>query len=123
MKARSRGANQPATTGDSDVESIDAPPWADQFEEVGMRIVSYNLGMDQQMLQGKPWVKHGTKLAKLLKEFVHVSKAEVVCLSEMGGFRAGLNKTKIQMDSMLRQAVGQGNSIVRGSFCDVLQPS
>ena len=78
MKARSRGANQPAATEDSDVEAIDAPPWADQFEVAGMRIVSFNLGMDQGMLAEKPFIKHGTKLGKLLKEFLHVSKAEFV---------------------------------------------
>ena len=81
-----------------------------------MRIISYNLGMAQRMLQGKPWEKHGTKLDKLLKEFTHVSKAEIVCLSELGGFRGGLSYAKIRMDSMLRQASGQGNSIVRGNF-------
>ena len=53
MKARSRGANQPAATEDSDVEAIDAPPWADQCK---------------------------TKLRKLLKEFVHVAVSVFLCV-------------------------------------------
>ena len=69
MKARSRGANQPAATEDSDVEAIDAPPRADQFEVAGTRVLSCKLGMDQ-----------GTKLRKLLKEFVHVAVSVFLCV-------------------------------------------
>ena len=106
----------PEAASESDVEEIEEPHWAKEYDLAPFRFMSYNVGIDQGMLQDRPWSKHGTKLGRLLKHFVNVSKQEIVCLSELGGHRAGLNKTNKDLDSLLKQAVNRGECIVEGAF-------
>ena len=96
---RQDGASQPVSGRQAWPKALpkalpenDMPQWGleQNYEMTSVNIVSFNVGIDQQMLLSqKSWNKHGQKLASVVNQFFYAEKGDIVCLSELGGAQTG----------------------------------
>ena len=94
------------------------PVAGDAPECVGVRVVSFNFGMPQTMLESsRQWNnKHVFKFRDLLNALGPTTSADFVFCSEVGDARKGFHHTSIDVGHIVSDAVANADFSTRGAY-------
>ena len=87
---------------------------------VRMKLISYNFGMQQEMLTStKQWNKHTRNLCRVLSKFGEGSKGDIICGCEMGGHEKGFAASAADLGNVVKVALPGAKKETQGAYAVV----
>ena len=87
-----------------------------------VNVVSFNFGIDQNMLKGKNWLYHERKLRGLLQKFRLLHHGAFIFGCELGGHREGMADADVDFQNIVSNALTDAQSATHGAYA-VVYPS
>ena len=88
---------------------------------VGIRVVSFNMGMPQSMLNSKRrWrSEHVFKIRDVLTKLGHGASSDLVLCSEVGDMRKGFSVSNVDYDHIIQDALPGAFYVTSGAYLNV----
>ena len=88
---------------------------------VGIRVVSFNMGMPQSMLDSdRRWrTTHVFKVRDVLRKLAHGAGSDLVLCSEVGDMRKGFSVSNVDYDHIIQDALPGAFYVTSGAYLNV----
>ena len=88
---------------------------------VGIRVVSFNIGLEQSMLEStRRWEgQHVIKFRDVLSSLGHAAHIDFVFCSEVGGKRKGFRDTNVDFQRVVQEALPGATCSSSGAYLNI----